>query len=214
MNYRHIHPRLALFLVSHRMHEEAYRVFYAQTIRLFPHAYHGRFFNTKRPLLARLPLRYRAVINRVELRLGSGWSKPPACQNTNPSLGLVDCTGLRTVKLFIELDPSDSFFDGHRGKYATKDTYKRFCMDLLQGIIDQVPSLEQVEFDAVPGLQKNSALIVGLRRTVEEARLRVVWASSREWGSDDAAIEPIDLEKSMSALRLGDGPPRVAEVSA
>ncbi|KAI7166098.1 hypothetical protein KC318_g21395, partial [Hortaea werneckii] len=48
-NYRRILPRLALFLVSRRMHEEAYRVFYAQPLRLFP--VHGRFFYTKKPLL-------------------------------------------------------------------------------------------------------------------------------------------------------------------
>lgn len=75
-NYRYIAPRLDMFLTCQRMHDEAYPVFYGgNTFELFPT--HGRFFNDKKPLLARLPQRYRATISSLSLRLGPGWSAPP-----------------------------------------------------------------------------------------------------------------------------------------
>lgn len=213
MNHRLIHPRLALFLVSHRMHEEAYRVFYSQTLRLYPHHKHGRLFYTKKPLLARLPPRYRNAVNSVELRLGPGWSKPPACQNTNASLGLADCTNMRILKIMVELDPSDSFFAGFRGPNANESTYKWFCVDLLRGILEQVPSLETVEIDAFPGVKKDSPLVVALQRKITEARLRLVWGPLRGWEKDGGEPGDIGLEKAMAGMGLG-GTPRVVEVQA
>nr|POE62837.1 hypothetical protein CFP56_03741 [Quercus suber] len=195
---------------------EAYRVFYSQTLRLFPHALHGRFFTTKRPLLARLPPHYRAVISRIEVRLGSGWTKPPPGQNTNSSLGLADCTNLRTLQIYVEIDPSESFFDGHRGKYATKDTYQCFCVDLLRGIFGQVPSLETVELDAAPGLKKSSALIIAIEREVRNAGLRLAWASSREWDVDDndsVKRELLSLARTIAGLQIRDSS-RTVEVGA
>ena len=145
------------------MHEEAYPVFYSQPMRLFP-ASGSRFFNTKKPLLSRLPSHYRSVVTTLELRFGPGWNKPPLGQNTNPSLGLADCTSLRTLKIFVEIDPSDSIFTGFRGKHATEETYKWFCVDLLRGILDQVPSLETVEIDAFPSVKKEAPLVTLFRR--------------------------------------------------
>ena len=140
-NYYHIAPRLALFLASRRLHDESHRVFYAQPLRLFP--FHGRFFHTKKPLLSRLPPRYRACLHALELRLGPGWSDPPKCQNTrSPTLGLEDCVNLRVLKIFVECDPSEEVFQGFRGKNATEETYKWFCVELLQGLFERVPSLE------------------------------------------------------------------------
>lgn len=211
MNYRLILPRLSLFLVSRRMHEEAYPVFYSQTLRLYP--YHGRFFHTKKPLLARLPSHYRNAVKTVELRLGPGWSKPPACQNTNDTLGLTDCTHMRLLKIFVELDPSDSIFTGYRGKNATEETYKWFCVDLLLGIIEQVPSLETVEIDAYPGVKKDAPLVMALQKTVADVQLRLTWGPLRGW--EKAQDEPglIGLEKAMAGMGLGDTP-RVVEVRA
>ena len=176
VNYRLLHPRLAIFLVSKQVHEEAYPVFYSQPIRLFPT--HGRFFY-KQPLLARLSTRYRSAITTLELRLGPGWSAPPKSQNTDPPLGLEDCTSLRTLKVFVECDPSDNIFNGFRGTGATQDTYKNFCTNLVAGILAQVPSLETIELDAYPGVKKEAPLVMALRRKVEESDTQLVWGPLR-----------------------------------
>ncbi|KAK3643581.1 hypothetical protein LTR56_010091 [Elasticomyces elasticus] len=212
-NYRAIHPRLGLFLASHRLHEEAYRVFYSQVLRLFP--LHGRFFHTKTPLIARLPARYRAAIYSLELRLGPGWSAPPRSQKITDSLGLRDCISLKVLRIFVELDPSDSIFTGFRGREATEDTYKWFCIDLLRGIVEQVPRLETVEIDAFPSVKKDAPLIIGLRREVEQAGLRLTWGPLRGWPKD-APTSNVGLVNAMARMGLIDVQtmPRVVEVQS
>ncbi|RMY76247.1 hypothetical protein D0863_02086 [Hortaea werneckii] len=203
-NYRRILPRLALFPVSRRMHEEAYRVFYAQPLRLFP--VHGRFFYTKKPLLQRLPPPYRAAINTIELRLGPGWTKPPRCQDTwREELGLQDCSNLRKVKIMVEIDTSDSIFLGFRGQNATEDTYKFFCLELLRGLLVRVPSLETVEIDAYPGVKKDSPLVLALRRLVQSERssIRLTWGPLRGWEKEGDEAGEIGLERAMAGLGLG-----------
>nr|OQO01230.1 hypothetical protein B0A51_18475 [Rachicladosporium sp. CCFEE 5018] len=167
INWYLVRPRLQAFLVSQRMYDEAYRVFYSQPVRIYPN--HGRFFNTKKPLLARLAPKYRAIIHTLDLRLGQGWSKPPRCQNTNESLGLRDCINVRTLKVFVEVDPSEPHFEGFRGKNSTKDTYKWFCVDLLNGILQQVPSLHTVEVDIVEGMKGDAPVAVALCRAATNA---------------------------------------------
>ncbi|KAF7190417.1 hypothetical protein HII31_08131 [Pseudocercospora fuligena] len=210
-NYRAILPRLSCFLVCRRMHEEAYRVFYAQTIRLFP--YHGRFFTTKYPLLMRLPPRYREVINTMELRLGPGWSKPPRCQNTQPRLGLTDCKNMRTLKIFVECDPSDDIFNGFRGANATEETYMWFCVDLLTGILDQVPSLETIEIDAWSGVKKDAPLIKALKMQVEDRKKRLVWGPLRGWEEKERP-GLIGIENALASLSISSEAPRVLAVQA
>ncbi|KXL43098.1 hypothetical protein M433DRAFT_156219 [Acidomyces richmondensis BFW] len=210
MNCRLIRPRLSLFLVSHRMHEEAYPVFYAQPVRLFPSPNHGRFFHTKRPLLARLPPHYRRVINTIELRLGPGWSAPPQCQQTieNPALGLADCTHLRMLKIFVELDPSDSIFTGFRGKNATEETYKYFCLDLLQGILESVPSLETVEIDAYSGVKRDAPLVLALERMVRQdgrGRLTLVWGPLRGWENAAGQSSEMGQDRALAGLAMRGG---------
>ncbi|KAI7095354.1 hypothetical protein KC352_g39123, partial [Hortaea werneckii] len=195
---------LALFLVSRRMHEEAYRVFYAQPLRLFP--VHGRFFYTKKPLLQRLPPPYRAAVNTIELRLGPGWTKPPRCQDTwREELGLQDCSNLRKVKIMVEIDTSDSIFLGFRGQNATEDTYKFFCLELLRGVLVRVPSLETVEIDAYPGVKKDSPLVSALRRLVQNERssIRLTWGPLRGWEKEGDEAGEIGLERAMAGLGLG-----------
>lgn len=211
-NWRVTHPRLALFLVSHRMHEEAYRVFYAQPIRLFP-APAGRFFNTKKPLLARLPVRYREVVNAVVLQLGPGWSRPPRCQNVQPALGLMDCKSLRNLKILVECDPSDSFFHGFRGSNATEETYKWFCVDLLAGILEQVPALETVEIDAY--VKKDVPLVTALKCMVEETKkLRLFWGPCLKQREADDELRILNLANSMSTMSLAKEAPRLLEAQA
>lgn len=214
-NYRLVRPRLNLLAVSQRMHHEAHGIFYSQTVRLFPHHNHGRFFYTKKPLLTRLPPHYRAAVRAVELRLGSGWHKPPACQNTNPSLGLHDCVRLRTLRIFVECDPSDDVFNGFRGRGSTAETYNIFCVNLLTGIFEQVPSLETVEIDAY--VKKDAPLLKALQWRVEQGGKTLVWGPLlKAWEKDGNEPALIGLEQAMAGLGL-DGPsetPRIVQVQA
>jgi len=200
LNYRTILPRLSLFYVSRRMHDEAYRVFYAQSLRLFPT--HGRFHRTKKPLLARLPVHYREAINKLEFRVGPDWTAPPRCQHVGPTLGLTDCTNLRTLKIFVEIDPSDNVFAGFRGANATEETYKWFCVDIVRGIQEQVPGLETVEIDAYPSVKRDTPLVAALRRTIQEGGQKIVWGPLRGWEKEvDAGL--IGLEDALGSMTLG-----------
>ncbi|KAM3086051.1 hypothetical protein ACMFMG_000186 [Clarireedia jacksonii] len=68
---------LSLFSVSRQIyHEASHRFFSTHTVRIFP-IHPGRYFKTKKPLLARLPSHYRSSISTLELRLGPGWNNPP-----------------------------------------------------------------------------------------------------------------------------------------
>lgn len=193
------------------MHEEAYRVFYSQPLRLFPT--HGRFFHTKKPLPARLPPRYRRALHTLDLRLGPGWSAPPGCQNTGPALGLGDCTGVMTLKVFVECDPSDSIFAGFRGKNATEETYKRFCVDLLGGLLQQLPSVETVEIDAYPAVKRDAPLVAALTRTIEQGGKSLVWGPLRGWDKESDEPGLIGLEKEMAGMEISEAP-RVVQVEA
>lgn len=198
-NYRAIAPRLALFLVSQQIHREAFQVFYRQVVRLFPT--HGRFFHTKKPLLQRLSPRYRSAITTMELRLGPGWSAPPRGQKITEELGLSDCANLRILKIFIEIDPSEAVFAGFRGKNATEETYKDFCVDLLLGIFERVPSLVVVELDAFPAVKRDAPLIVAIKTLVEMHQKILLWGSTREWSSN-AESAMLVLESSMARMAI------------
>ncbi|USW48996.1 hypothetical protein Slin15195_G023150 [Septoria linicola] len=216
LNYRMIHPRLSLLLVSRRMHEEAYQIFYGQTVRLFPHPYHGKFFNTKKPLIQRLPIKYREAINSVELLLGPGWHKPPRCHNVLPALGLADCTTLRTLKIWVDCDPTDSVFNGFRGPNATEDTYVWFCVDMLHSILEQVPSMETIEIDHDNRVKKDSPLTAALKMKAEEFHKRFGWGPSRRAIKDKDTIDIPGLEKAMASMGISNvnEAPRVVEIVA
>ncbi|OCK77659.1 hypothetical protein K432DRAFT_384512 [Lepidopterella palustris CBS 459.81] len=196
-NHRDIAPRLRLFLVSRRMHEEAFRVFYgSNTFRLFP--VHGRFFHTKLPLLARLPPRYRAVITAIELRLGPGWTAPPKGWVVDSRLRLSDAGVLRVLKIFVECDPaSDETFEGFR---VGQDFYTFFCTDLVKNLFSQVSSLVEVQFDAYPSVKWDSPLMKALMNEVKAGNRRITWGPERGWS------EAVDLSQALRVLSLGSPP--------
>lgn len=149
-----IAPLIRIFLVSHRMHTEASQVFYSiNTFRLFP--IHGRFFHTKQPLLARLPVRYLALITTLELRLGPGWTGPPSgWKIANPKLRLAQLEAARSFRVFVEFDPASH--EVFRGFRKSEDFYTEFCRDLLVGLFAQVGGIEEVHFDAYTSVRQNS----------------------------------------------------------
>ncbi|PSS28446.1 hypothetical protein M430DRAFT_92314 [Amorphotheca resinae ATCC 22711] len=177
----HKQKMLALFTVSRQIHLEATHHFFStHTFRLFP-TYPGRYFKTKKPLLARLPKHYRSSITNFELRLGPGWNAPPRGWVVNDALGLKDCINVRVLKIFVECDPSDAIFKGFR---ASDGFYERFSQNLLDGILKEVPSIKVVEFDAWSSVKRNGDMIAGLGEVVSRYDKVVGWGPERGWDQE------------------------------
>ncbi|KAL8688878.1 MAG: hypothetical protein Q9218_005320 [Villophora microphyllina] len=189
-NYRAAAARLNLFLVSKRFGFEAYHVFYAgHTFRIFQT--HGRFLGAKtEPLLARLPSYYRNVLTSLELRLGPGWSNPPKPWYVSDRLGLENCIAVRTLRVFAEVDPSSPIFKGFR---LNGDFFTTFSGSLLQQVIERLPVLDTVEFDAYPSVDRHGALMMRLLEVTRTARKRVAWGPEREWG--DSLADKLELAR-------------------
>lgn len=194
-NHRTLPRLLQIFLVNHRIHKEAARVFYGyNTFRVFP--IYDKFFHTKAPLLTRLPPRYRTQITKLELRLGPGWTKPPRGWVADGRLGLSDLGKMWILKVFIECDPaSHPIFEGFRNG---EDFYTQFSVNLMRSLIVQVPSIIKVEFDAYPSVSKSSPLLKGLLDEVKARNKRVTWGSQRGWDN----IVEVDLASVMENLSI------------
>ncbi|KAF1833868.1 hypothetical protein BDW02DRAFT_569614 [Decorospora gaudefroyi] len=195
-NHRVVAPALRLFLVDRRMHEEASRVFYGRnTFRVFP--IHGRYINRKHPLLAWLPRKYRALLTRLELRLGPGFTKPPKCWVVDKRLGLAAANKIYRLKVFVEIDPaSNEVFEGWR---VGNNFYTEYCVGLLRGLLAQLPSVQDVEFDAYPSVSKSSPLLQGLLEETKLNQKRISWGPERGW---DKIVE-VDLAGVLQKMGLG-----------
>lgn len=181
---------LSLFRVSRQIHLEATHHFFStHTFRLFP-TYPGRYFKTKKPLLARLPAHYRASITTLELRLGPGFNNPPRGWVVNPALGLADCKNVRVLKVFVECDPSDAIFQGFR---MGDGAYERFSAQLLSEVLDEVSGIKVVEFDAYPSVMRTGDMMSGLGEVVNKYEKVVGWGPERGWSeeSDKAWLDAV-----------------------
>ncbi|KAM5343539.1 hypothetical protein ACJ41O_012076 [Fusarium nematophilum] len=177
-NYKRVHKKLGLMRVCKQVHEEACYYFYStRTFRLFP-TYPGRYFKTKKPLLARLKPHQRQNITSLELRLGPGWNAPPRGWVVNPALGLSDCTDVQRLRVFVECDPSDNVFRGFR---RSEGFYEGFTRNLLTDVLDELPSVEVIEFDAYTSVKKSGAMMQGLMEVVAQFGQDIEWGPERGW---------------------------------
>jgi hypothetical protein len=161
-----------------------HRFFSTHTFRIFP-TYPGKYFKTKKPLLARLPIHYRNSMTSLDLRLGPGWSNPPRGWIINDALGLADCTSVRTLKVFVECDPSDPIFNGYR---KHEGFYEKFSADLLEGILKAVPSVKVVEFDAYSSVKRTGPMMAGLGEVVARYDKVVAWGPERGWDTESDQV--------------------------
>jgi hypothetical protein len=175
----------AIFRVSRQFYREApHHFFSTHTFRLFP-TYPGRYFKTKRPLLARVPASYRKSITSLELRLGPGWNNPPRGWVVNDALGLEDCTSVRVLKIFVECDPSDAIFKGFR---KSEGFYEGFCANLLDEVLKRVPSIKVVEFDAYTSVKRTGDMMAGLEAVTAKYEGKVVSWSSERWEKESEQL--------------------------
>lgn len=171
INYKSQSRRMKIFLTSHRMHEEALKVFYGgHTFRLLPN--HGRFFGDKIvPLPARLSTRYRAALTSLELRLGPGWGGMPKSWKINDALGLDEMVNVKSLLVFVEVDPSDPVFNGFR---ISSTYFPDFCHDLLRKTLSRIPGLCRIVFESFPSVKWDGDLMTSLVSEAESTGLDIV----------------------------------------
>jgi len=196
-NFRTIHRKMSIFLVSKQIHDEASHNFYStNTIRLFP-CHPGRFFKTKKPLLARLPSHYRASISSLELRLGPGFANPPRGWVVNEALGLRDCINARILKVMVQIDTSNPVFEGFRS--SDDGFYERFSKALLDDALSSLPSIINIEFDAWSSVMKDGPMMRALLDVAYKHNLMVSWGPERGW-KDEKNEEWMDKLITKAAL--------------
>lgn len=182
LNHKRIHQKLAILRVCRTLYREASHYFYStHPVRIFP-THPGRFFKTKRPLLARLKTPQRQSLSTLELRLGPGWSKPPRGWVVIPELGLTECTNVRKVIVFLECDPGTDTFHGFRQPH---EFFEGFAQSLLENVLNDMPWVAQVEFDAWSSVRKSGTLVQRLLDVVKSRRLLQTWGPERGWTDAD-----------------------------
>ncbi|KAI0377530.1 hypothetical protein F5Y04DRAFT_175971 [Hypomontagnella monticulosa] len=185
-NYKRIHQKLAILRVCRTIYCEASYFFYStHRVRVFP-THPGRFFKTKKPLLARMKPNQRACLTSLELRLGPGWSSPPRGWVVNPALGLADCVNVTKLSVYIECDPGNDFFRGFR---QPDNFYERFSKALLIDVLEEMPWVQRIEFDAWLNVKKSGALMRGLIDVTVSRGLQILWGKERGW-TDAEEVEP------------------------
>lgn len=188
-NYKRCHKKLALMRTCRQINNEATSLFYSsRTFRLFP-TYPGRYFKSKKPILSRLSARQRQCLTSIELRLGPGWNAPPRGWVVNDALGLSDCVNVRTLNVFVEIDPGDSVLKNFR---RADGFYEGFSHNLLLATLERLPSVDTIRFDAWPSVSKRGMMMRTLFDAARESDLMITWGPERGWkGSpDDDSDEP------------------------
>ncbi|KAK4097149.1 hypothetical protein N658DRAFT_311481 [Parathielavia hyrcaniae] len=195
-NYKRIHKKLGILRTCRTIYHEASHVFYStNTFRIFP-TQPGRFFKTKKPLLARLKSRQRGWLTSLELRLGPGFGAPPRGWVVNPALGLAECVNVRKLTVLVEIDPSDNALKGFR---KADGFYEKFCRDLLDGVLAEMPFVQRVYFDAWPSVKKSGPMMTGLIEVAKARGRGIGWGPERSWtdGDDD---DLVTKQKETSAV--------------
>ncbi|KAB5578888.1 hypothetical protein GE09DRAFT_563413 [Coniochaeta sp. 2T2.1] len=196
-NYKLIHSKLRLLRVCRAIYSEASHYFYStRSFRIFP-THPGRFFKTKKPLLARLNARQRACITSLELRLGPGWSQPPRGWVVNPALGLADCVSVRYLTVFVECDPSDGTFNGFR---RADGFYEGFSRSLLEKVLAELPHVDRVYFDAWTSVKKSGNMMRCLFETTASLGLKICFGSERGWTEQDEEDDVARLNAASALL--------------
>ncbi|KAL1877955.1 hypothetical protein Daus18300_002309 [Diaporthe australafricana] len=190
-NYFTIHKKLSVLRVCRQFYREASHVFYSsKTFRVFP--IDGRYSRKKLGLLARLKPQSRAHLTSLDLRLGPGFNKPYRSWAISDLLGLQDCTNVRRLSVYVEIDPSDGIFNGWR---RSSGFYEAFSQNLLEGLLQGLPSLETVQFDANRSVKRAGDMMQGLLEVVADSELDVTWGPERGWTDNDD--DEIDHEPPM-----------------
>ncbi|CCF37602.1 hypothetical protein CH063_08895 [Colletotrichum higginsianum] len=177
-NYKNFHKKLGIQRTCRTIYREVSHYFYSsRSFRIFP-THPGKYFKTKKPLLARMKPSSRSLITSLELRLGPGWSKPPRGWIVTPALGLNECVNVRRLTVMVECDPSDGIFNGFRRSHGF---YESFSQSLLIEVLNQMPWVDTVTFDAWSSVKKSGAMMRGLLDVTAANNRKIRWGPERGW---------------------------------
>lgn len=168
--------RIACLLANKQLHTEASHILYSYT--RFPLFLLQKFDNP--PTLLDLPTTYYNSITNLLLTVGESWTAVPKSWKVTPRLTrmLKKLTALKTLRVFVEFDPSHPAFKMHR---ISETFYTDFCGDLLGDVLEAVPQCQYVELDGNKSVDVNGALVSRLRQEAEEAGKEVRWGLNASW---------------------------------
>lgn len=133
----------------------------------------------------------RECMTSLQLRLGPGWDAPPRGWVVSDALGLVECGNVQRLKVFVECDPSDGVFKGFQ---RSEGFYGAFSRKLLKGVLDSLPAVEVIEFDAWRSVKKHGAMMRGLLDVAACSGRIITWGPERGW-TDHEEKEDKVIEK-------------------
>lgn len=154
--------RTSILAVSKRAHLEATYVLYtSSTFKIFP----IQDF-VQEPLVQELRPIYRSMVTKVEMLVGSSWTSPPKSWRVSKLLAkrLSRLTSLQTLKVFVEVDPSEPDFEKYR---ISLDFYTDFCGDLFRDLLVALPLVKFVEVNGNPGVNTRGPLVTRLVKEAE-----------------------------------------------
>ncbi|KIW99811.1 uncharacterized protein Z518_10739 [Rhinocladiella mackenziei CBS 650.93] len=155
-------PRTAILTTSKRMHQEvSYILYSSSSFRIFP----LQDFESA-PVVQDLPLRYRSMVTKLEMVVGSDWTRPPKTWRVSRLLAkrLGKLSAVRTLKIFVTLDPSQPIFEPY---WVSFDFYTDFCGNLLRDVLSSMPHLMAIEMDGYSSVDTTGPLVSRLRAEAE-----------------------------------------------
>lgn len=96
-------------------------------------------------------------------------------------LGLEEMDAVRTVKVFVECDPSHEIFNGFR---IDKDFFTDFSGGLLKDVLERLPSVIQGDLDGWPSVKREGPLVKRLLAVARDAGVRVSEVVGKEADED------------------------------
>lgn len=97
-------------------------------------------------------------------------------------LGLEEMVAVRTVKVFVECDPSHEIFNGFR---IDRDFFTDFSGGLLKDVLQRFPSVILVELDGWPAVKREGPLVKRLLEVARNAGVRVSEVGGKEDDDED-----------------------------
>ena len=89
---------------------------------------------------------------------------------------------VRIVKVFVECDPSHEVFNGFR---IDRDFFTGFSGNLLEDVLQRLPSVIHVELDGWPSVKREGPLVKKLLQVAGNAGVRVLEVGGKEEDDGD-----------------------------
>ena len=130
--------------------------------------------------------------------MGPGWSNPPRSWRVGGHLGLEEMEAVRTVKVFVECDPSHDIFNGFR---IDRDFFTGFSRGLFEDILQRLPSVRQIEVDGWPSVMREGPLVKSLLEVARNGGVKVTEIGRTEEDDEDQEFSVCRARRKLNCLR-------------